>query len=180
MKALQAVTGAGAVVMAFAMAQTASAEGWYGKVSVGETSNAAVEGINLNDGFAYGGALGTAVGPVRVEVGADHVSGDLGGFVDVDAWAYSATAYADFQVTENTGVFVGAGLDYISASANLGGFTIDGEGQGWHWTAGVAHRFSPGIIGEVSYRSVTADLDTDFGSLEAEYATVSAGLRFAL
>lgn len=180
MKSGQVLLGASGVIMAFAMAQTASAAPFYAKVSVGETSNAAVEGIDLNDGFAYGGAVGTSVGPVRVEAGVDHLSGDIGSFVDVDAWDYSVTGYLDLPITENTGVFAGAGLDYIDASANLGFTSIDGEGNGWHWTVGAAHRFAPGLIGEVAYRSTSADLDTDFGSLEAEYSTVSLGLRVSL
>lgn len=157
----------------------ANAGEWYGTVKVGQTQSS-VEGIDLNDGLAYGAALGTSVGPVRVEVGADHLAGDFGNVIDASAWDYSATAYLDLNVGANSSVFAGAGADYIDGSASFGYGSIDASGTGYHWALGAAHRFAAGVVGEVQYRQINADLDTGYGSVNLDAQEITAGLRFAL
>lgn len=180
MKAHQIIASVGAITAAFALAQTASAAPIYARVSVGETSNVAVEGIDLNGDFAYEGALGTSIGPVRVEVGAGHASANFAGAIEADALVYSATAYLDLPVTERFGVFAGAGLDYLDASANFGYGSLDADGDGWHYTVGGAYRLSETMIGEVAFKHTEASLDSDAGSFDAEYDTIQAGVRLRL
>ncbi len=158
-------------------AAPAFAAPFYLKAEIG-TTDVAVEGINLDDGQTYGAAVGTAIGPVRVEAGVRHVDTGLDLFgVSAEGLDYSATAYFDFAVTERTGVFVGAGVDYITAEASFGPFfSTDTEGTGYHYAAGVAHRVSENTILEAQYRHTEADLD----GLDLELDAVTVGARFAL
>lgn len=164
-----------AAMLCFAGA--ANAAPFYLKAEIG-TADVAVEGINLDDGQTYGAAVGTSVGPVRVEAGVRHVDTGLDLFgVSADGLDYAATAYFDFAITERTGVFVGAGVDYITAEASIGPWAaFDAEGTGYHYAAGVAHRVSDNAILEAQYRHTEADLD----GLDLELDAVTIGARFAL
>lgn len=158
----------------------ANAAPLYLKVAAGQTENASVSGIDLNGDLAYEGDVGTSVGPIRAEVGVGHVSGSFGSFADVSAWDLKATGYLDLPLSDNSGVFVGAGVDHIEGEANVYGSSINASGNGWHYSVGVAHRFSPGLIGEVAFTRTTADLDSDYGSFNADFDTVMAGVRASL
>lgn len=179
------VVKAGAALIALCagqalLADDASAGEWYGKVSIGESS-AAIEGIDLNEGLSYGAAIGTSVGPVRVEAGVDHISGDFAGILDAEALVYSGTAYLDLPVGDNASVFVGAGLDYVDGEGSIPGFAIDASGTGYHLAAGGAYRLSPNVIAEAQWRRIEADLEADFiGDVEMEADVLTVGLRLAL
>ena len=100
-----------ALIAGSAAFTTADASPIYLKVAAGQVENAAVSGIDLNGDLAYEGDVGTAVGPVRVEVGVARVSGSFGSFADVNAWDLKATGYLDLPLSDNSGVFLGAGVD---------------------------------------------------------------------
>lgn len=154
----------------------------YGKVSVG-TSEAEVSGFALDEGLSYGAALGSSIGPVRVEAGVDRLSGSFdlfGPSIDAGALDYRATAFLDLPVGEHASVFAGAGVDYIDAEASAFGTDIDADGTGWHWAVGGAYRLSDNLIAEAQFRRVSADLETDFGDVDLEADQVTFGLRFAL
>lgn len=172
--ALAAITAGAAIFTC-----PANAEGWYGVARVGQTQSS-VEGIDLSDGLAYGAAIGHSVGPFRVEAGVDHLAGDFGNVINADAWDYNASAFLDLNVGANSSVFVGAGADYIDGSASFGYGSIDASGTGYHWALGAAHRFSAGVVGEVQYRQINADLDTGYGSVNLDAQEITAGLRFSL
>lgn len=161
-----------------------AAEGWYGKVSIGQNINTEVSGIQLNDDMTYGAAVGTAVGPVRVEAGVDRVAGDLNlGFASVQANAldWSVTGYLDLPVGDNASVFGGLGVGYIDAEANAFGTTIDGSGTEWHYAVGGAYRLNDRLIVEAQYRHTEADsISTDFVDVDLSFDAVTAGFRLAL
>lgn len=155
----------------------------YGKVSVG-VSEAEISGLPLDEGLSYGAAVGTGLGPFRIEAGVDRLSGSFdlfGPSIDAEALDYRATAFLDLNLSERASVFAGAGVDYIDGEASVFGTDIGADGTGWHWAVGGAYRLAEGIIGEVQYRQLTADLDADFiGDVDLDATQVTAGLRFAL
>lgn len=170
MKIFAAILAAG--FLALGIATPASADPFYVKASAGVSLNTEVEGFSLEDNAVYGVAVGTAVGPVRVEVGADRINTGIMG-LEANVNDFSATAYLDLPITENTGVFVGAGLDYLQAEASYYGYEFDQDGQGWHATAGVATRLSDRVIGEVAIRY----LDADFDDFSGEHLGATVGVR---
>lgn len=173
--------GALALLLSPLAVETASAEGFYGVVRVGQ-DEAQIEGFELDEGLTYGAAIGTSVGPFRVEAGVDRLSGDFGGgLLDGDALDYSASAFLDLNVSERASLFAGAGVDYVQAEANIFGSSIDASGSGWHYAVGGAYRLAEGIIAEVQWRQLDASVDADFiGEVDLEARSVTAGLRFAL
>ncbi len=174
--------GAAALVLApLAFVSSANAAPFYVKASVGQTAGAAVSGVDLSDDMVYGGALGTSVGPFRIEAGADHIATKFASIVDASAWDYSATAYLDLPLGDHASLFAGAGLDHINGSAKTPFGSFDASGNGHHFSGGLAYRFAPGVIGEAQYRRISADLDGgSFGSVNIDVDTVTAGLRLAL
>lgn len=180
MKILQTTAALAALLGGSAIFTSADASPIYLKVAAGQTTNGAIEGINLNDDMAYEGAIGTAVGPVRLEVGATHVAGNIAGAINLSGWDYSVRGMLDFPLSETTGVFVGGGGDYIDGSANFGGSDLSASGYGWSYVAGVAHRFAPNLVGEISYTHTSADLDSPYGSANVEFDTIMAGARWSL
>lgn len=182
MNSLKYAAAVAAMVAGNAWATNADAM-TYGKISVGQT-DAEIEGIDLSDGAAYGAAIGTNFGPVRVEAGVDHLSGSFNAFgpeVEATALDYHATAYLDLPVGDNAKAFAGVGLDYIEGQASFFGTDIDASGDGWHWAAGASYRLSETITAEAQFRQVSANLDADFlGDVDLDASEVTLGLRFAL
>ena len=160
----------------------ASAAAPYAKLSYGETTNIEAAGFSLNDGDAYGVALGSSFGPVRAEAGVSHLEGSFaGGILAADAIDYHATAYLDFPISERAGVFAGAGGDYVQAEANTPGPSLEGSGTGYHWALGGAYRLNDNIILEAQFRQVSASVDLDFiGDTDVDASEVTVGLRFRL
>lgn len=172
-----ALVGIGGV----ATASDAHASELYGAVRAGQSTNTSVSGIDLNDGFSYGGAVGGAVGPIRVELAGDHLSGDFAGIVNAKAMDYSASAILDLPISHNTAIFGGAGVDYVSAEAHVPFGSYDASGNGWSYQAGVSHRFASGVMGEVRYKHTEVnDLDVGGGSADLSTDQITAGVRFAL
>jgi opacity protein-like surface antigen len=169
--------GLGAATIALVGVTPSHASELYGAVRAGQSTNTSVSGIDLNDGFAYGGAVGGAIGPVRAEVAADHLSGDFAGFVDGSAWDISASAILDFQLSHDTALFAGAGLDYVKAEAKVPFGSMSAEGQGYSYQAGMSHRFANGVMGEVRYKHTEVN---DLDGLDLSTDQVTAGVRFTL
>lgn len=186
MQPVKLVMQGGVAVAAIAIAGLASGQAnaaVYAKVEAGTTANAAVNGINLDDDSVYGGELGMGVGPIRVEAGVDRINASLaGGAVQAHANDWNATAYFDLPLSSKSGVFAGAGVDYVQAEAHTPfGGGISGEGKGWHVTAGLARRMGDGLIMEVAAKHV--DCDLDFGgssTVNATADTFTIGARFSL
>lgn len=158
----------------------ADARDWYVKAEVGSTFDAQVNGTELTDEPIYGAYVGTAVGPVRVEAGARHVSGDinLGGIaLETSAVDFTATAYLDLATSDNAGFFIGGGADYWRGEASIGPFfSTDVEGFGWHASGGYAQRITDNMIAEVAVRYDDADLD----GIDLTGVSGTVGVRFAL
>lgn len=180
MNSLKYAAAVAALIAGNAWAEQADAA-TYAKISVGQTAGE-VNGINLDDGLAYGAAIGTNFGPVRVEVGVDHLAGaiNFGPTLEATALDYSATAYLDLPIGDNATVFAGAGVDYVMGEASFFGNNIDAEGDGWHYAVGASYRLAPGIVGEAQFRQVSAELDSDFGPVDLDASEVTLGLRFLL
>lgn len=180
MKTLQVAAALAAIIGGNAIATTADAGEWYAAARVG-VSEAEVSGMAFNEGLTYGGAVGTSVGPVRVEAGVTRLSGDFANVIEADALDYSLSGFLDFPVGDRAALFVGGGVDYVDGSASIYGSEIEASGNGYHYTTGLSYRFSPGIIGEAAYSHLTAELDADYlGDIDLESDQVSLGLRLAL
>lgn len=175
--AILAIAAAAALTV---IATPAHAGDWYVKAEVGTTFDSEINGIELSDAPVYGAHVGTAVGPVRVEGGVRHVSGDISlGFIDVETSAinYTATAYLDLATSANSGFFIGAGPDYWQGEASIGPFfNTDVEGFGYHVTGGYATRITDRAVFEVAARYDDADLD----GIDLTGVSATAGVRFRL
>lgn len=155
----------------------ASALDLYGKVSVGQAIGTEVQGFDLADDLSYAVAIGAPAGPGRLELGVSRISADTAG-LSAHAVDYSATYFLDFQASDRSAFFVGAGLDYLEAEAGIGPFTVEGSGDGWHVTGGYARRISDGIILEASVTQLEADLDFSGFDVEASTQLVQLSARF--
>lgn len=155
-----------------ALLGAAEARPFYGKLEVGVATDTSVEGTELDSGLVYGAALGSVIGPVRVEAGVSRLSADFAG-LDVNATDIHATGYLDFAVTEDTSVYGGAGVDWVIAEAPLAGFEADGAG--YHVVGGIARRVNSGLIVEAQARYVNADLD----GTNVSSTAFTVGTRFA-
>lgn len=170
-----------AICAFFAIPSMASAAPMYVKIEAGSTANTEVEGIALSDDLAYGAALGADFGPVRVEAGVSHFGADILSIATASALNYRATAFVDFGVTDRSAFYAGAGLDYITAEANLLTYSVDGEGDGWHYVVGYSWALNDAITLDANVRHVEADLDFGVVSdVSLETDLVSAGIRLAL
>lgn len=154
----------------------ADAREFYVKAEIGTTIDTQASGLELNDDLTYGAYVGTDVGPLRVEAGVAHLAASTSIFgteIATSAIDYSATAYLD----HSSGLYVGAGVDYIQAEATVGGWWSDDySGTGWHVAGGYATRVSDNAVVEFQVRYTEADLDV--ADLTTTAATV--GVRFAL
>lgn len=177
------LAGIAAFAACAAMAAPADASAWYGSARVG-VSEIDAAGVPFDDGLTYGAAVGTTAFDIfRVEAGVDRLTGelDLGGFsIDADALVYSATAYIDLPVGDNASVFAGVGVDYVDAEASFFGSSIDANGNGWHWAAGGAYRFSERVIVEAQVREISADLSSPFGDIDSKTLATTLGFRLEL
>ena len=152
----------------------------YAKISVGE-SDASVESLNFDSGLAYGASIGGDLGPVRLELGVDHLSGDFASVFEGEALDYHGTVFADLPVGERASVFAGVGADYIDAEASVYSSSISADGSGWHWAVGGAYRMSDSMIAEAQFRRIDADLDMPYGgSANLEVDEMTLGFRLAL
>jgi opacity protein-like surface antigen len=180
MKLILQTALATALLAPAALAGNAEARDWYVKATIGQ-AEPAIESFELDEGLTYGAALGTSVGPVRVEGGVTRLDTGFAGVIDADALNYTLTGYLDLPVGENASVYGGVGLNYITADASIFGSGIDASGDGWHYAAGFAYRLNERMIGEFQYRHTDASLDADFiGDIDVETDEVSVGLRLAL
>jgi len=160
------------------IATPASAE-WYAKVNVGQTFDTEVSGLNLSEDLAYGAAIGTTLGPFRLEAGAQRLNAnaDLGFMaINADAVNYSGSIYLDLPVTENASLFGGVGLDYMQAEASTLGYSISEEGDGWHASIGASYDLSENLVFEGQVTRLDVELDT----FDVETWNAMAGLRFKL
>lgn len=182
MKTFHLGAGLLALVAGSALSTTADARPFYAKVSVGETTNTDVSGFSLSDGDAYGVAVGSTLGPLRVEAGVDRLeaSVNLGQTITANALDYHATGYFDLPVGDKASVFAGAGVDYVDAEANFFGSSLNADGQGWHYALGGAYRLNDRMIGEVQFRHIEADMSSDYGDFDLAADEISVGLRLAL
>ena len=165
---------------------TAHAEGLYGKLSVGQVLGASAGGASLNDDLAFGVAAGmdmNAFGvPVRVEAGYNRLNANLPP-LEGSANDFYATAFFDVPVSERLSAYVGAGPDYVDATASLSGSEKNAQQYGWHATAGGAYRLNDRTTLEAQVTRLEAN-GLDFGSclddvdLEGYVATV--GVRLVL
>lgn len=155
------IMAAVAVALTLGLAQTATAE-IYVKAEVGVAVDTQVDtsfvDVEFDDGLTFGGYVGTAVGPFRVEAGAAHISGDANFFgipVDASAIDYNATAYLDTA----SGFYVGAGINYVEAEATVAGlFSANDSGWGYHVSGGYAFSAAGGIIElQGTYRQIDMD-----------------------
>lgn len=154
--------------------QEAHASNLYLKVGAGETTNAVASGVHFQDGMAATARVGTSLGPLRVEGGVDRLSGDLaGGVINGHALDFHGDANLDFNVSHDTAVYAGAGLDYVRAEAQfIYGGAFHADGYGWNWHAGVSHRVSDHVIVDAEWREVTASLSNNI-NLTADEALLS-------
>lgn len=180
MKSITIMGALAALALGLAFAPVASAQNLYVKATVGQTADTQASGISLSDDLSYGVAIGGDVGPVRLEIGVDHLAANLGGVVDATAIDYSATVYYGQPISERSTVFVGAGVDYLDATVSYGPFSTDGSGDGWHYTFGYARTLAPGVTLELSARHIEADLEFSGYGIDAEANVFSIGGRVAL
>lgn len=162
--------------------QPAHASPFYLSAHAGQSTNVAVSGINLGDDATYGGAVGTVVGPFRVEAGVDRLSANFAGVIQAHALDYNATAYLDLPLSSATSVFAGGGVDYLNAEAQSPyGSGMSASGYGYHYALGVAHRLTDHVIGQVEWRRIkSSNLSISGSDVDLTADTVTAGVRVAL
>ena len=179
---IHALTGVAALVGMYALAAPAHAQdgNWYAVARAGEATNTSLGSADFSDGAAYGAGIGTKLGPVRVEVDADHLSGSLSSAVDGSAWDYNTSAFLDFKLGDKSALSIGGGADYVQATATAFGSSFDTDGTGYHYSVGLSRRISDGVIAEVEWRRIEANLDVPFGSGDLETTVVRAGVRVTL
>jgi len=178
MKITTALMALGAMVALATLSSDAHAD-VYVKAEIGATVDTQVDAgfasAELNDDLTFGGYVGTAFGPFRVEAGAAHISGDANFFgipVDASAIDYNATAYLDTA----SGFYVGAGVNYVQAEATVANvFSVDQEGTGWHVSGGYAFAAAGGIV---ELQGTYRDIDLDAVDLSGPAFTV--GYRRAI
>lgn len=174
---------AGALLIPFAVSN-ANAE-TYGALRAGfNDADASIGGgsISFDQGSTYEGAIGYDAGHLRFEAGVSRDNAELG-IVGIDATMtnFSATALADFNGPFGLTYFAGAGLDYSKAEANLGFFTAEGEGDGWHYDLGVSKNISDRMTLEVRRRAYDGSVDFGFGTdIDVENTAWTAGVRVSL
>lgn len=182
MKLFQTTAALAAIVAGGALVHTQDANAAvvdYVELSVGAVADADVNGFGLDGQGAYGIALGKDFGPVRTEVGVSRLNADanLGGLtIDTEATVYSGAVYLDFGAGDRTNFFIGAGVDYVDASAQVFGTSFGAEGTGYSYAGGVSHRLSETLTLEAQYKHLEADLSNGV-DLSADVATI--GLRAA-
>ena len=139
---------------------------------VGVSTEQSVGGISFEDQNTFGGAIGTAVGPVRVEVGVDRHNGSAyGGIVQSRATVYNASAFLD----TSSGFYAGGGVDWAQASESFYGCKENDSGFGYHAAVGYAKRISDNIILDAQARYT--HLDVFEGSSDV---TFTVGARVAI
>lgn len=160
----------------FAISMTAHAAPLYANVHVGAATQAGISGINLDDGQVYGAAIGTAVGPLRVEAGVDRHNVSIANIINGHATVYNASAFADFRLGTQSAVYVGGGVDYGQVSAHIGPWTAARDsGFGYHAATGYSRRISDGLILDAQARYTHLDVANG-----ASDVALTAGLRVAL
>ncbi len=181
MQTLKMLTALSAAALAVGFAGNAAALDLYAKASVGTATNVEASGVSLDGGLAFEGALGADLGLVRIEGNVSRIDADaFAGAIDASAWTYGGTAYLDIPLGERATLFGGAGLDYVDAEADFGYGSLGADGWGHHLTAGVGYRLGSNTTVEVSYRRLSAELDSDYGDIDVDADTVMAGVRVKL
>lgn len=170
------LTALAAAVAAIACLTPAQAQAEvYAKAQVGLTAASSLEGYAMEDNVTFGGAVGTTVGPLRIEAGIDRIGAAISG-VDFRATDYRATAYADIFGNDDGSFYVGAGLDYLAADVSSGPWSTDFTGNGWHVAAGYGHRVSSNMILEAGARYIDADFEGTNASAVAFTIAARVGL----
>lgn len=182
MTKFKTILAAFALATATAFAAPAMAETYVG-VGAG-TSITSVEGLDLDDGFAIDLVVGTDVGPVRVEGGIARVNNDtnfLGLPVNVSALEYSAMAFYDIPTGTSVTPYVGAGVTYTDAQADVFFTDIDAQGWGYQLAGGFRTAISDRLTADVGVRYGKSQLDAAFlGDVDVESTRLRVGLSFAL
>lgn len=180
-----AVMGA---IAAFTATPAHAAEGLYGAVSGSVAMDGDINGLSVDEGNAFGVAVGAEWKALRIEANVDRVSHEInlgGAAADASAMVYGGSAFLDFPITEKLGLFAGGGGGYADAEASLFGTDLTGDGISWNVKAGAAFRLSDTLIGEAYIKHIEADLDMDVpggGQFNVDYAAnfAGVGLRLAL
>lgn len=151
-----------AIVTMFGISNASAGE-FYGALRVGNVADIDVDGIGADGESSYGAAIGYDFGLVRTEGFAQRMeAGFLGGIVDANAWAYGATAFVDWDVTENFTLSAGAGGHWMDADVNLGGITAtDGAGFGY--------QFAGAATWQISDRLALEGMLTEYHNGEMEF-----------
>lgn len=163
---------AGLACAALASCDTASAAPLYISGHVGAATQVGASDVSFDDGQTYGVAIGTAVGPLRVEAGVDrHNASGWGGSLNGRATVYNASAFLDTQ----SGFYAGGGVDWAQASVSFYGCKENDQGFGYHAAVGFAHRVADNVIVDAQARYTHLDV---FGG--ASDVTYTIGARVAV
>lgn len=135
--------------------------------------------FDSQQGQDIGAAVGSHLGPFRVELGVDSATADLFPGVQGNVVSYSATAYLDSPVKIGPVTpFIGLGGDYRKAKANFGfGHVDSGYNTGWHWDAGAAAPINENWDIEVMRRESHGSIDIGGASPDVETTAWMLGLR---
>lgn len=159
----------------------AHAEGYYVTARIGEVTDASAEAygytIDLNGDETYGVALGTALGPVRVEASYDVQNFNLLGLISADARVISLNGYLDLPVTDRFGLFAGAGPSFVDAELSYGLGSASATGWGYNLAGGATYRLAPNLTAELRVQRTDVTLGDD---LDAVSYTSTIGVRAAM
>lgn len=135
--------------------------------------------LDSQQGNDIGAAVGSHVGPFRVELGVDSMTADLFPGVEGNVISYSATAYLDSPIKIGPVTpFIGIGGDYRKAKANFGfGHVDSGYNTGWHWDAGASAPINDHWDIEVMRRESHGAIDIAGASPDVETTAWMLGLR---
>lgn len=174
---------AGGALAALAFTGSANAGEWYASVDVGQTVDVEVSGVPFSDGAAYGLDIGYDFGAFRVEGSVNRLSADLDFVVAIEGATTNAdlTGYWDIPIGDRATLSLGGGVHYAEVDAETPIFSLEGEGEGFHYGVAGAYALTDSMDFEVEFQRRETDLDMDFvGGLDLEQYVGTVGLRFRL
>jgi predicted porin len=176
---------AGALAAPALLAGQAHAAELYGAVRAGPTFDQSAEAggssISLDNGMAYGAAAGVDFGALRLEAGANRISGDVAALgLNGNATDYYADAFLEHSLGA-VDVFAGAGIDRVDADASTPWGGVNGSGVGWNWAAGASYKLNDRVTLEAQVKSISVPIDFGASSnVDVTSRAATVGLRIRI
>jgi hypothetical protein len=156
----------------------------YGTLRAGVATGSVSFGggsLDTQQGNSFGAALGSHLGPFRIELGADNSTADLFPGVQGNLITYSATAFLDSPIkVGDLTPYVGLGADYSKAKVNvIFGHIESGYNSGYHWDVGASAPINDRWDIELNRREHHGSVNIAGASPDVETVAYTIGLRRA-